>query len=64
MVLATRRPGSRAPIPQDCDDPRVGNLLTICARYDFKLALPSLIGYGNIPMKECASVDIQSVPRP
>ncbi len=51
-------------IPQDCDYPRVGNLLTVCAQYDFKLALPSLIGYGNIPMKECASVDIQSVSRP
>lgn len=49
-------------IPQDCEYPRVGNLLTVCAQHDFHLAIPGLIGFGNILMKECASVDIQSVP--
>ncbi len=48
--------------PTDCETPRVGNLLTICAQFNFQLALPKLIGFGNIPMKECATVDIQSVP--
>jgi len=49
-------------IPQDCQSPQVGKLLTICAQYNFDLALPKLIGFGRIPMKECATVDIQSVP--
>ena len=57
-----RRDANGRIIPQDCEYPRVGNLLTVCAAYNFQLALPGLIGFGNIPMKECASVDIQSTP--
>jgi len=49
-------------IPQDCANPQTGNLLTVCAKYDFQMALPKLIGFGNIPMRECASVDIQNGP--
>jgi hypothetical protein len=49
--------------PADCVSPHVGKLLTVCAAYDFQLILPKLIGFGNIPMKECTTVDIQSVPR-
>ncbi len=50
-------------IPQDCENPQTGNLLTVCARYTFELALPKLIGFGSIPMRECASVDIQNIQR-
>ncbi len=43
-----------------CELPQTGNLLTFCAQYNFNLALPKLIGFGRIPMKECATVDIQN----
>ncbi len=46
----------------DCAFPSTGKLLTFCAAHDFNLALPRLIGYGQIKMKECATVDIQNVP--
>ncbi len=49
-------------IPQQCGNPAVGNLLTVCAGYRFNLALPGLIGFPAIPMRECATVDIQNIP--
>jgi hypothetical protein len=62
VSFENKRDASGRIIPQDCEYPRVGNLLTVCASYDFYLAVPSLIGRGVIPMRECATVDIQSVP--
>ena len=49
-------------IPQQCNSPAVGNLLTVCVGYQFNLALPGLIGFPSIPMRECATVDIQDAP--
>jgi hypothetical protein len=46
----------------DCSFPTTGKLLTFCASHDFNMALPQLVGFGQIKMKECATVDIQNVP--
>jgi hypothetical protein len=46
----------------DCSFPSTGKLLTFCAGHDFNMVLPSLIGFKDIKMKECATVDIQNVP--
>jgi hypothetical protein len=45
-----------------CEAANTGNSLTVCAAHDFQMVAPKLIGFGNISMKECASVTIQSVP--
>ena len=39
-----------------------GNILTVCASHTFQMVAPKLIGFGQINMRECASVTIQSTP--
>jgi hypothetical protein len=45
-----------------CAFPSTGKLLTFCAGHEFNLALPRLVGFEKVNMKECATVDIQNVP--
>ncbi len=45
-----------------CSFPAVGKFLTVCAVHEFNMVAPKLIGFGQINMKECATVDIQNVP--
>jgi Flp pilus assembly protein TadG len=43
-----------------CDDSNMaGARLTVCIRKDFGLAAPRLVGFGSIPMRECARATLR-----
>lgn len=44
-----------------CTSQGIGDKLTVCVAHDFQLLAPRMIGLGNIAMRECATVAIQSI---